>query len=149
MFTIGEGASIEAVLKVAIINRPNAHNFISLYGGYHRTSFVTTGVSLTGTFAYGKYRGGANLAHFSQNFIRVPAPYYYRPYFEVSNKDDKDEVDRKCLEALEMQIKYDSTGPVFALVMEPLQASGGQIIFTKKYLQGVREICTKYNIVLI
>lgn len=149
MFTIGEGASIEAVLKVAIINRPNAHNFISLYGGYHGTSFVTTGASLTGTFAYGKYHGGANLAHFSQNFIRVPAPCYYRPYFEVSNKDDKDEVDRKCLEALEMQIKYGSTGPVCALVMEPLQASGGQIIFTKKYLQGVREICNKYNIVLI
>lgn len=149
MFTIGGGASIEAALKVAIINRPDAHNFISLYGGYHGTTFMVTGASLTGTFAYGKYPGGAKLAHFAQNFIRVPAPYYYRPYFEVTNKDDKDEVDRRCLEALEMQIKYGSTGPVCALLMEPLQGSGGQLIFSKNYLQGVRDICTKHNIVLI
>jgi len=73
MFTIGGGATIEAALKVAILNNPGAHNFISLFGGYHGTSFMTTGASLTGTFAYGKYHGGASLAHFSQNFIRVPA----------------------------------------------------------------------------
>jgi 4-aminobutyrate aminotransferase-like enzyme len=149
LFTIGGGATIEAALKVAIINRPNAHNFISLFGGYHGTSFMTTGASLTGTFAYGKYIGGARLAHFSQNFIRVPAPYYYHPYFEVNDPDDNDEVDRKCLNALEMQIKYGSTGPVCALLMEPLQASGGQIIFSKNYLQRVRDICTENKIILI
>jgi len=149
LFTIGGGASIEAALKVAIINRPQAHNFISLYGGYHGTSFMATGASHTGTMATGKYHGGATLAHFSQNFIRVPAPYYYRPYFEVCTKDDVDEVDRRCLQELEMQIKYGSTGPVCALVMEPLQASGGQLIFSKNYLQGVRDICSKHNIILI
>jgi 4-aminobutyrate aminotransferase-like enzyme len=149
LFTIGGGATIEAALKVAILNRPDAHNFISLYGGYHGTSFMTTGASLTGTYAYGKYLGGASLAHFSQNFIRVPAPYYYHPYFEVSDPNDRDEVDRKCLEALSMQIKYGSTGPVCAMVMEPLQASGGQVIFSKNYLQGVRDICTEHNIILI
>jgi len=149
LFTVGGGASIEAALKIAIINRPKAHNFISLYGGYHGTSFMTTGASLTGTYAYERYLGGATLAHHSQNFIRVPAPYYYRPYFEVCNMDDTDEVDRKCLKALSMQIKYGSTGPVCALVMEPLQASGGQIIFSKKYLEGVRDICTKSGIILI
>jgi len=149
LFTVGGAATIEAALKVAIINRPKAHNFISLYGAYHGTSFMATGASHTGTMASGKYIGGANLAHFSQNFIRVPAPYYYRPYFEVDNKDDVDEVDRKCLEYLEMQIKYGSTGPVCALLMEPLQASGGQIIFSKNYLKGVRDICNENNIILI
>lgn len=149
MFTVGGGVSIEAAMKVAIINRPEAHNFISLYGGYHGTSFMTTGASLTGTFAYNKYHGGAKLAHFAYNFIRVPAPYYYRPYFEVSDINDRDEVDRRCLEALEMQIKYGSTGPVCGMVMEPLQASGGQVIFSKNYLQGVRDICTKHRIILI
>ncbi|MGM0365969.1 MAG: aspartate aminotransferase family protein [Actinomycetota bacterium] len=149
LFTIGGGVSIEAALKIAIINRPQAHNFISLYGGYHGTSFMSNGASHTSTKAGGKYKGGATLAHFSQNFIRVPAPYYYRPYFEVCKKDDADEVDRRSLNELEMQIKYGSTGPVAAMVMEPLQASGGQIIFSKNYLQGVRDICTKNNIILI
>jgi 4-aminobutyrate aminotransferase-like enzyme len=149
LFNVGGGVAIEAALKVAIINRPDAHNFISLYGGYHGTSFMTTGASHTATMASGKYHGGATLAHFSQNFIRVPAPYYYRPYFEVCDRDDPAEVDRRCLDALEMQIKYGSTGPVCALVMEPLQASGGQIIFSKNYLQGVRQICDKHKIILI
>ncbi len=149
LFTVGGGVAIEAALKVAIINRPNAHNFISLFAGYHGTSFMTTGASHPGTMASGKYHGGATLAHYSQNFIRVPGPYYYRPYFEVSKKDDPDEVDRRCLDALEMQIKYGSTGPVCALVMEPLQASGGQIIFSKNYLEGVRQICDKHKIILI
>jgi len=149
LFTIGGGATVEAALKIAILNNPSAHNFISLFGGYHGTSFMTTGASLTGTFAYDKYLGGASLAHFSQNFIRVPAPYYYHPYFEVEDPDDRAEVDRKCLETLEMQIKYGSTGPVCAMLMEPLQASGGQVIFSRDYLQGVRDICTRYNIILV
>ena len=149
MFVIGGSIAVEAALKVAIINKPNAHNFIALYGGFHGSSFMTTGASLTGTLAYDAYTGSSKLAHFSKNFIRVPAPYYYRPYFEVANKDDYDEVDRRCLEAMEMQIKYGSTGPVCAVLMEPLQAAGGQIIFSKKYLQGVRELCTKHNTILI
>jgi 4-aminobutyrate aminotransferase-like enzyme len=149
LFTIGGGATIEAALKIAILNRPNAHNFIALYGAYHGTSFMAMGANHMATFASNKYKGGAKLAHFAPNFIRVPAPYYYRPYFEVSKKDDNDEVDRKSLEILEKQIRYGSTGPVCALLMEPLQASGGQIIFSKKYLQGVKDICVKYNIILI
>jgi 4-aminobutyrate aminotransferase-like enzyme len=149
LFTIGGGVSIEAALKIAILNRPKAHNFISLYGGYHGTSFMTTGASHIATLACGKYYGGSDLAHFSQNFIRVPAPYYYRPYFEMTKVDDNEEVDRRCLNALEMQIKYGSTGPVCAMLIEPLQASGGQLIFSKNYLQGVRDICQKYNIILI
>ncbi len=50
---------------------------------------------------------------------------------------------------VEMQIKYGSTGPVCAMLMEPLQGSGGQLIFSRKYLQGVRDICDKYGIILI
>jgi 4-aminobutyrate aminotransferase-like enzyme len=149
IFTIGGGASVDTALKIAIINKPDAHNFIALYGAFHGTSFMAMGANHMATFASDSYKGGAKLAHFSQNFIRVPAPYYYRPFFEVSNIEDKHEVDRRCLEALEMQIKYGSTGPVCAVLMEPLQASGGQIIFTKNYLKGVRDICNKYNIILI
>lgn len=149
LFTIGGGVSVEAALKIAIINRPEAHNFIALYAAYHGTSFMSNGGSHMSTMACGSYKGGAALAHFSQNFIRVPAPYYYRPYFEVCNRNDTDEVDRRCLHELEMQIKYGSTGPVCAMVMEPLQASGGQIIFSKNYLQGVKDICKKHKIILI
>jgi 4-aminobutyrate aminotransferase len=110
---------------------------------------MAMGANHMATFASNKFKGGAKLAHFTPNFIRVPAPYYYRPFFEVTVKDNIEEVDRKALEALEMQIKYGSTGPVCALLMEPLQASGGQLIFSQRYLKGVKDICSKYNIILI
>ena len=35
------------------------------------------------------------------------------------------------------------------LIVEPLQASGGQVIFPKEYLPGVRAICDEFGIVLI
>lgn len=149
LFTLGGAASIEAALKCAILNRPNAHNFIALYGAYHGTSMMTTGASHTGTKASGTFGGGARLAHFAQNFIRVPPPYYYRPYFQVTNPGDRDEIDGRCLDMLEKQIRYGSVGPVCAMVMEPLQASGGQLIFSKEYLQGVKRICHEHGIVLV
>jgi 4-aminobutyrate aminotransferase-like enzyme len=149
LFTIGGSMANEAAMKIAILNNPKAHNFIALYGGYHGTSFMMTGATHMATYAYEKWLGSADMAHFSYNFIRVAPPYYYRPYHEVSSPDDTDEVDRRALEELEMQIKYGSTGPVCAVLMEPLQGSGGQLIFSKKYLQGVRDICKKYNIILI
>jgi len=132
-----------------MLNNPKAHNFIALYGAYHGTSFLMTGATHMATYAYKKWLGPADMAHHSYNFMRVPPPYYYRPYFEVCNPDDTDEVDRRALEELEKQIKYGSTGPVCAMIMEPLQGSGGQLIFSKKYLQGIKDICKKYGIILI
>gem|GEM_PF-546481 len=151
LFTIGGSMANEAALKIAMLNRPEAHNFIALFGAYHGTSFLMTGATHMATYAYEKWLGPAQLAHHSYNFMRVPPPYYYRPYTEVSNPSspDPDEVDDNALGALEMQIKYGSTGPVCAMLMEPLQGSGGQLIFSRKYLQGVRDICDKYGIILI
>ena len=149
LFTIGGSMANEAALKIAMINNPRAHNFIALYGAYHGTSFLMTGATHMATYAYEKWLGSADMAHHSYNFIRVPPPYYYRPYFEVNNTNDSNEVDIKALNELEKQIKYGSTGPVCAMIMEPLQGSGGQLIFSKKYLQGVKDICKKYGIILI
>ena len=149
LFTIGGSMANEAALKIAMLNRPEAHNFISLYGGYHGTSFLMTGASHMATYAYDKWLGAADYTHHSYNFIRVPPPYYYRPYFRVCNPDDTEEIDDRALEALEMAIRYGSAGPVCAMLMEPLQGSGGQLIFSKKYLQGVRDLCDKFNIILI
>ena len=149
LFTIGGSMANEAALKIAMLNKPKAHNFISLYGGYHGTSFLMTGATHMATYAYDKWLGAADYAQHVYNFIRVAPPYYYRPYFKVCDPENTNEIDDRALEDLEMQIRYGSTGPVCAMLMEPLQGSGGQLIFSKKYLQGVRNICNKFNIVLI
>ena len=127
MFTIGGGATIEAALKVAILNNPSAHNFISLYGGYHGTSFMTTGIAYR-HFAYGKYGGPAG--SFLPEFYKSPAHIISDPILRPA-ADDNDEVDRKCLEALEMQIKYGSTGPVCAVLMSHYRHPAGNLYFQK------------------
>ncbi len=38
---------------------------------------------------------------------------------------------------------------VAAVIMEPLQGEGGYIVPTKEFVQGVRELCDKYGILLI
>ena len=54
-----------------------------------------------------------------------------------------------CLKVLRTTIERGVNGPVAGLVIEPLQASGGQVIFPKEYLPGVRALCDEFGIVLI
>jgi 4-aminobutyrate aminotransferase-like enzyme len=54
-----------------------------------------------------------------------------------------------CLKILRLTIEKGINGPVAGILMEPLQASGGQIIFPKEYHQGVRALCDEFGIPLI
>ena len=50
---------------------------------------------------------------------------------------------------LELTIQKSVNGPPAGLLVEPLQASGGQIIFPRRYVEAVREICDRYQVPLI
>jgi len=54
-----------------------------------------------------------------------------------------------CLKVLRATIERGVNGPVAGLIVEPLQASGGQVIFPKEWLAEVRRICDEFGIVLI
>ena len=54
-----------------------------------------------------------------------------------------------CLKVLRTTIERGVNGPVAGIIMEPLQASGGQVIFPREYLQGVRALCDEFGIVMI
>lgn len=145
MFTVGGGPAVEAALKIAIINKPEAHQFISLYDSYHGTTFMSMAASWISTMTSGEFIGGAKFAHFTQNFIRVPNPYCYRCVFDL----EYPKCEIFCAKFLEETIKKGSNGPIAALILEPLQGSGGQVLFPKEYLEKVRQICDKYGIILI
>jgi 4-aminobutyrate aminotransferase-like enzyme len=144
-FTVGGGSAVEGAMKIAVKNRENAQEFITLFDAYHGTTLGVIGGNWVSTMGMGKYIGGSRFNRLTRQFVRVPNPYCYRCPLGL----EKESCDMMCLKILRLTIERGVNGPPAGIIMEPLQASGGQIIFPKVYHQGVREICDEYGIPLI
>ncbi|HVP18088.1 MAG TPA: aminotransferase class III-fold pyridoxal phosphate-dependent enzyme [Spirochaetia bacterium] len=144
-FTVGGGLAVEAAMKIALKNRPGAQEFLCLYDSYHGTTLGTMGASWQSTMAGGKLMAPAGYNRLTKQFIRVPNPYCFRCPLGLQRKS----CSLMCLTVLKTMVQRGINGPVAGLIVEPLQASGGQVIFPKEYLEGVRAICDELGIVLI
>ncbi len=145
-FTVGGGPAVEAAMKIAMKNMPGAQSFVTLWDAYHGSTLATSGASWTSTKAAGEFVGAAQfLPNLNTNFVRVPNPYCYRCYFG----QNCDNCNLMCAEMLKLTLEKGVCGPVAGVIVEPIQASGGQIPMPKKYLQRVREICDEYGTLLI
>ncbi|MCX7019153.1 MAG: aspartate aminotransferase family protein [bacterium] len=144
-FTVGGGPAIEAAMKVAFLNRPGTQAFISQYDSYHGTTLTAMSASWHSTKASGSYMGGSHFLPLLMNFARFPNPYLLR--LPIPGKHEYPDV--ACAEVLRTIIERGINGPPTAVIVEPLQASAGQIPATKAYLQKVREICDEYGAILI
>jgi 4-aminobutyrate aminotransferase-like enzyme len=132
-------------MKISVKNRPGAQEFLCLYDSYHGTTLGTMGGSWQSTMAGGKLMAPATYNRLTKQFIRVPNPYCYRCPLGLK----KESCGMMCLTILRTTIERGVNGPVAGFILEPLQASGGQVIFPKEYLQGVRTICDEFGIVMI
>ncbi len=144
-FTVGGGPAVEAAMKIAVKNRPGAQEFICLYDSYHGTTLGTMGASWQSTLAGGRMMAPASYNRLTKQFIRVPNPYCYRCPLGLAPES----CSMMCLKVLRTTIERGINGPVAGIILEPLQASAGQVIFPEEYLQGVRRICDELGIVLI
>ncbi|MCX7824506.1 MAG: aminotransferase class III-fold pyridoxal phosphate-dependent enzyme [Verrucomicrobiae bacterium] len=137
--------ALEGAMKLALKNRPGSAHFICLWDSYHGTTLGTMGASWIATQSGGSYIGGSRFLPLTQQPVRAPNPYCYRCYW---NKKPES-CGLECARWLELTIKKSVNGPPAGLLIEPLQASGGQIIFPKRYLEAAREICDRYQIPMI
>lgn len=137
--------ALEGAMKLALKNRPGTANFLCLWDSYHGTTLGTMGASWISTQSNGRYVGGSRFLPLTQQFVRAPNPYCYRCYFGRDSAD----CDLLCAKMLKLTIQKSVNGPPAGLLMEPLQASGGQIIFPQRYVESVREICDRYQVPLI
>ncbi len=55
----------------------------------------------------------------------------------------------QCLNFLEQTILHEGGDKVAAIIMEPVFAAGGVIVPPEGFLKGLRELCDKYNALLI
>ncbi len=137
--------AVEIAIKIAFqywqqISPQFGHKtkFISLKNGYHGDTLGAVSV------------GGIDVYHQIYNpllfsAIKVESPYCYRCSFDQSWPGCND----LCLQQLE-EVMRENHPEIAALIIEPMvQAAGGMIVSPPGYLSRVRELCTKYNILMI
>jgi 4-aminobutyrate aminotransferase-like enzyme len=152
LFTVGGSAAIEAAMKIAVKNVPDGRKFITLQDGYHGTSLTTGAGSWIATRTAGRFTGFHSFAGITNDlFLRVANPYLYRWQGVASQAgvDNPEDCIDYCLASLTDTLAHRVGGQVAALILEPLQASGGQIPLPLRYLQGLREICDRFGCLLI
>lgn len=122
------------------LGRPEKSRFISFKHAYHGDTIGAVSV------------GGIDLFHevfrpllFST--IQAPSPYCYR--CELCAERDSTACNKQCLALLE-QIMEEHAAETAGLVIEPLvQGAGGMIVQPKGFIKKVRELCDRYDILLI
>ena len=137
--------AVEIALKMAFQyhqqaggENPNKTKFISLTNAYHGDTIGSVSV------------GGIDLFHATYksllfHSIKVKSPYCYRCPFGKSYPT----CDFECCQELEDIIKTHCR-EVCAFIIEPLvQGAAGILVQPPGYLKRVRELCTKYNIIMI
>ena len=144
-FTVGGGPAVEAAFKIALRNRPGSKEFISLWDAYHGTLMSAASASWIATQASGAFTGQRHFLPMLNTVHRVPNPYCYRCPFG----QEPGSCDLMCAEMLRLTIERSVNGPAAAFIVEPIQASGGQIPLPVRYLRRVREICDEYGVLLI
>jgi adenosylmethionine-8-amino-7-oxononanoate aminotransferase len=114
------------------------NTFVSLRNAYHGDTIGA--VSVGGVDIFHKAFGPLLFKTY-----KAPSPYCYRCELNKHYPDCK----FACLNKMEEIFKTHS-GKIAAMIIEPLiQAAGGMITSPPGYLKGVRELCTKYNILMI
>ena len=131
--------AVEQAIKLAKFNT-GRNGIIAFEGAYHGM----TGAALALT-TDSSHRDGVGQLIPGVQF--VPFPYVYRNPFGCPDG----EVDKQAANYLERVIEDSHSGysKPAAVILESVQGEGGTLIPTPHFLQRVREICDKHDIVMI
>ena len=112
----------------------------SMYRSYHGSSAGAD--ALTGEPR--KFSGEPGLP----GFVKFDGPYAYRAPKACTFNSEED-ITAFYLELLENQIKYEGVHQIAAIFVETVVGSNGVLIPPKGYLEGIRALCDKYDIVMV
>lgn len=132
-------------MKVAYKQTQPSRDFLCLYDSYHGTTLGTMGASWVSTKTHGRLHGGSRFLGLTRPFIRVPNPYCYRCPLNLERRH----CGLACAAMLRLTLERGVAGNAAGLIIEPIQASGGQIILPADYLKAVRDICSDFGVPLI
>jgi len=144
-FTVGGGPAVEAAMKICVKNVETARDFVCLYDSYHGSTLGSMGASWISTQAGGSYIGGSRFLSLTRPFIRIPNPDTYRNPFGVDSETYID----MCLTIARETFQRGIAGRPAGVIVEPLQASAGQLILPRRYLQQLRNLCDEFETLLV
>lgn len=137
-FTCGGSDANEAALNMARTVTGRA-KVLSRYRSYHGSTLGSGNIS-------GDPRRFSLEQPAANGFLKFFDPYVYR-------SDRAFESDAAAsayyLGLLESQIQYEGTDQIAAIFVESVTGANGVIVPPDGYLQGLRELCTKYGILLV
>jgi len=143
-YTSGGSDSVETALRLSrqyhkVKGNPGKIKFLSLKYGYHGTHIGAASVNGNAKFrtAYEPLLPGCH---------HTPSPYEYRNPF---NETDPAKLAQLCLNALEAEIAFQGTSTIAAMIVEPILGAGGVIVPHESFVPGIRDICSRNNILLI
>lgn len=141
--TSGGSDANEAALKMAKAYQrrrgfPERTKVIARRVSYHGTSMGALSVNGVTSIrnGFGPLVPGAR---------HVPLPYRYRCDYCATSGGCR----KTCVDEVERLIEFEGPETIAAIIMEPVQNSGGAIVSPPGYLQHIRQICDHYGIVFI
>src|SRR5215204_3202137 len=137
LFTTGGTEAIEHAVRMARLHngRPKV---LAAYRSYHGST--TTSIHLTGdSRRWASDTGAAGVVHFF-------GPFFYRSAFGSSGAEEECE---RALAHLEQVILLEGPSTISALVLESVIGGSAVIVPPSGYLRGVRDLCTRHDIVYI
>lgn len=146
-FSTGGGEAVETAFKLAkqywkLQGRPMKHKVISRAVAYHGTpqgALAITGIPAMKEMFEPLTPGG----------LRVPNTNFYRAAEVGAPSADLEQFGVWAANRIEEMIQFEGPETVAAVFLEPVQNSGGCFPPPPGYFQRVREICDKYDVLLV
>ena len=146
-FSTGGGEAVETAFKLAkyyfkLQGKPNKHKVISRSVAYHGTpqgALAITGIPAMKAMFEPLTPGG----------FRVPNTNFYRAADMGAPSDDEEAFGVWAADRIEEMIQFEGPDTVAAVFLEPVQNSGGCFPPPPGYFPRVREICDRYDVLLV
>ena len=135
-FTNGGADAVENAIRMARLHT-HKHKVLSFYRSYHGNT--GTAIQATGDPRRWPNEYAAQQVHFF-------GPYLYRSEFWATTPEEESE---RALQHLEHVIQFEGPNTIGAIILESVVGTAGVLVPPPGYLEGVRALCDKYNIVWI
>jgi adenosylmethionine-8-amino-7-oxononanoate aminotransferase len=142
-FVSGGSEAVESALKVArqyhrLRGEPGRFKFVTRRSAYHGTTLGALAIN-------GSPALRSQFEPLTPGAVHVAMPYRYRcPYCA-----DGPRCTLRCADEIDDAVRAEGPETVAALILEPVQNSGGSITPPPGYFERVREICDEHGVLLV